>query len=179
MKQHILFIHGAGEDTHAYDQKMVDSLRDALTDQYEIIYPPMPADHAYSAWRDHLVNELSKLDDGVIAVGHSFGASIWLKYLSEETPARKIIGIMTVATPYWGAEDWVVEDYQLQEGFATRLPDVPIYIYHCRDDEEVPFTHAEIYAEHIPTAKLRAVHTGGHQMNDDLRLVAEDILTLQ
>ncbi|MCR2791814.1 LLM class flavin-dependent oxidoreductase [Microbacterium sp. zg.Y625] len=46
--------------------------------------------------------------------------------------------------------------------------------YASPDDEVVPFAHRDLYAAAIPRAVTRTV-TGGHQLGDDLRVVADDI----
>jgi uncharacterized protein len=56
--------------------------------------------------------------------------------------------------------------------------DIPIFLYHCRDDEEIPFEHLEIYAQKLPKATVRQIASGGHQLNNDLSLVGNDIKSL-
>jgi hypothetical protein len=74
-----------------------------------------------------------------------------------------------------GKEDWV-QSLKLQEGFAKKLPkNVPIFLYHSKDDEEVPFTHLDIYAQKLPYATIRKITKGGHQLNNNLAIVAKDI----
>jgi pimeloyl-ACP methyl ester carboxylesterase len=52
---------------------------------------------------------------------------------------------------------------------------VPIFLYHSRDDEWVPFAHLAMFAERIPQAIIREFDGRGHQFNNDLSEVAEDI----
>ena len=85
-------------------------------------------------------------------------------------------GLFLAATPFWGAEDWEVDEYRLPEGFAAWLPDtLPLFLYHCRDDEVVPFAHLGLYARQLPRATVRVIERGGHQFNDDLSALAYDI----
>jgi len=120
--------------------------------------------------------ELSALDGEVILVGHSLGASILLKYLSEEKVEKPVAGIFLVAPPYWGAEDWEVSEYALQKDFASKLPEgLPVFFYHSRDDEWVPFAHLALYTEKFPRATIREFVNRGHQFDDDLSEVALDI----
>jgi uncharacterized protein len=116
------------------------------------------------------------MDGEVILAGHSLGASIVLKYLSEESLERPVAGVFLVATPYWGAEDWKVDEYALQQDFASKLPEgLPIFFYHGRDDEVVPFEHLALYTERFPRATFREFDGSGHQFDDDLSEVARDI----
>jgi predicted alpha/beta hydrolase family esterase len=56
--------------------------------------------------------------------------------------------------------------------------DVPIFLYHSRDDEVVPFAHLAMYSGRLPHATVREVKDRGHQLGDDLSEVAEDIAGL-
>jgi predicted alpha/beta hydrolase family esterase len=130
----------------------------------------------YGAWRDQIARELSALDGEVVLVGHSLGASVLLKYLAEEKLQKPIAGLFLVAPPYWGAEDWEVGEYELQSDFASKLPEgLPVFLYHSRDDEWVPFSHLALYAGRLPQATIREFDGRGHQLDDDLSEVAWDI----
>jgi serine hydrolase len=181
MKRQVLFVHGGGQGAYEEDRKLAASLRNALGTAYEVRYPKMPDEDRpeYEAWKDQIARELAGLDSEVILVGHSLGASILLKYLSDEKVERPIAGIFLVAPPYWGAEDWEVSEYALREAFASRLPkELPVFFYHSRDDEWVPFTHLALYRAKLPQATIHEFDGRGHQLDDDLSEVAQDIKRL-
>jgi predicted alpha/beta hydrolase family esterase len=181
MKRQVLFIHGGGQGAYEEDKKMAASLQDALGAAYDVRCPKMPdEDHPeYEAWKDQIATELAALDGEVILVGHSLGASILLKYLSEENVGKPVAGIFLIAPPYWGAEDWEVSEYALQENFASKLSkELPVFFYHSRDDEWVPFAHLALYTEKFPQATIHEFDGRGHQLNDDLSEVARDIRRL-
>ncbi|MGI8911386.1 MAG: RBBP9/YdeN family alpha/beta hydrolase [Rubrobacteraceae bacterium] len=181
MKSQILFIHGGGEGAYEEDKKLAASLRDVLGAAYGVRCPKMPNEDSpeYEAWKDRIAKELSALEGEVILVGHSLGASILLKYVSEETLVQPVAGIFLVASPYWGTEDWEVGEYELQEDFASKLSEeLPAYFYHSRDDEWVSFAHLALYAERLPQAITREFDDRGHQFDDDLSEVARDIQKL-
>jgi predicted alpha/beta hydrolase family esterase len=181
MKKHVLFIHGGGEGAYEEDTKMVASLRDELGDAYDVRGPMMPDEDRpeYGAWGDRISKELATLDGEVILVGHSLGASILLKYLSEEEVGKPVAGIFLIAPPYWGAEDWQVGEYELQDNFASKLPkELPVFFYHSRDDEWVPFVHLALYKEKLSQAAIHEFDDRGHQFNNDLSEVARDIKRL-
>lgn len=92
---------------------------------------------------------------------------------------KKIAGIFFISTPFWsGDEDWK-KDFKLKENFTDNLPkEAPIFFYHSRDDEEVPFSHLALYRQKIPQATFSEIPNGGHQLNNDLTLVAQDIKSL-
>jgi uncharacterized protein len=61
----------------------------------------------------------------------------------------------------------------------SKLPkSAGIFLYHSRDDETVPFEHLELYARMLPQATVRKLEGRGHQLNNDLSEIAEDIKTL-
>ncbi len=182
MKKQVLFVHGGGEGAHEEDKKLAASLRDALGSDYDVRSPKMPDEGSpeYAAWRDLISEELAALDVGAILVGHSLGASVLLKYLSEEESEKPVVGLFLVAPPYWGAEDWEVGEYALQADFASELPEEQrMFFYHSRDDEWVPFAHLALYAEKLPRATIREFDDRGHQFDDDLSEVARDIENLK
>ena len=174
----MLFVHGGGEGAHEADQELAASLQNALGAGYEVRSPKMPKEDSpeFGAWRDRISEELTDIDGGAILAGHSLGASILLKYLSEEEPEGPVASAFLVATPYWGAEDWEVDEYALREDFASKLPEgLPMFFYHGRDDEVVPFGHLALYKERLPWATFRGFDGLGHQFASDLSRVARDI----
>lgn len=181
MKKRVLFVHGGGQGAYEEDRKLAANLRDALGAAYDLQYPKMPDEDSpvYEVWRDRIAKELATLDDEVILVGHSLGASTLLKYLSEEKAEKPVAGLFLIAPPYWGTEDWEVDEYALQADFASKLPEeLPVFFYHSRDDEVVPFAHLARYAEKLPRATIREFDGRGHQFDDDLSDVARDVKRL-
>jgi predicted alpha/beta hydrolase family esterase len=181
MKKHVLFIQGGGDNGYEADAKMVDSLKAALGNGYEVSYPELPGDESVSdfGWPGQIGAAINAIKGDVILVGHSLGASLMLKYLSETKIQKKISGIFLIATPFWsGDEDWV-KGLTLQHDFSGKLPEnIPIFLYHSMDDEEVPFEHLSLYAQKLPQAIVHEIKKGGHQFNDDLKFVAKDIIAL-
>ena len=178
MKKQVLFVHGGGQGAYEEDKKMALNLRDVLGAAYEVRCPKMPDEDSpeYGAWKAQIAQELAASDGEVILVGHSLGASVLLKYLSEETVEKSVAGMFLVAAPYWGVEDWEVSEYALQEDLASKFPtELPVFFYHSRDDEWVPFAHLALYKEKLPQAIVREFDGRGHQFDDDLSEVAHDI----
>jgi predicted alpha/beta hydrolase family esterase len=181
MKKQVLFIQGAGEGAYEEDRKLAASLQDALGVEYNVLYPKMPNEESPedNAWIAQIAKELTSLDGKVILVGHSAGGAVLLKYLLKENVGKPIDGIFLISIPYWGPEDDEDDEYILHEGFASQLPKgLPIFLYHSRDDEWVPFAHLAMYAEKIPQATVREFDERGHQFNNDLSEVAADIKRL-
>jgi uncharacterized protein len=181
MRKQVLFIQGGGNDGYEADAKLVASVQKALGKDYEISYPRMQTDDAAPdfGWLKQIEKEIGNRGDDVILVAHSLGASLLLKYLSENKVSKKVAGIFLISTPFWnGKEEWV-QGLKLQEDFAESLPkNSRIFFYHCRDDEEIPFDHLASYQHKIPVATFREIESGGHQLGNNLNLVAKDIKDL-
>ena len=183
MKKQVIFFHGAGDGGYEADAMLAASLRNELGAAYKVHFPKMSQDEKESffgsQWPKQIGIEISSIKGEVILVGHSLGASMLLKYLSETKIKKQIAGVFLAAPPFWsGNEDWV-QPLKLQKDFSDKLPkDIPIYFYRCRDDDVVPYDHFTIYKQNIPWAVFREVATGGHQFNDDLTIIAKDIRQL-
>lgn len=180
MKKRVLFVHG-GQGAYKEDRKLAANLGASLRTAYDLRCPKMPDEDSpvYEAWKDRIAKELVAPDGEVILVGYSLGASILLKYLSEEKAEKPVVGLFLVAPPYWGAEDWEVGEYALRADFASKLPEeLPVFFYHSRDDEWVPFAHLALYAEKLPQATIREFDGRGHQFDDDMYEVARDVKRL-
>lgn len=181
MAKQLLFLQGgAGEEDHAADAKLVASLQQQLGDSYEVHYPLLPEEPEPDFGRkNQIAAALSAISGDVIIVAHSLGASMLLKYLSEGGAAKGISGIFLIATPFWtGDEDWK-QGLKLDRGFADKLPEnFPIFLYHSKDDEQVPFEHLNQYAQQLPQSTIREIGSGGHQLDNDLSAVAADIKSL-
>jgi predicted alpha/beta hydrolase family esterase len=181
MKKQVLFIQGAGEGAYEEDEKLAASLQGVLGAEYDVIYPKMPEEEnsGYEAWKAQISKQLATLDGNVILVGHSVGSSMLLKYLSEENVETSIAGIFLIAAPYWGTGGWQVDEFTLDEGNASKLLNgFPIFFYHSRDDDVVPFAHLAMHAEKFPQGTIREFDGRGHQFNNDLSEVATDIKSL-
>lgn len=181
MAKQVTFFHGGGSrQDYEADEKLVDSLRLKLGTGYVIRYPYLPNDGSPDMGRrEQISHEIATDDDDAILVAHSLGASMLLAFLSEMPLKTRIRGVFLIATPFWkGDEDWV-EAFKLKPGFAQKMdPKIPLFFYHSRDDDEVPFGHMDIYQAQLPWATFREIATGGHQFNNDLTIVAKDIQAL-
>ena len=178
----VLFVQGGGEGVHdQWDNHLVDSLKRELGPDYEIHYPVMPneADPGYAVWKGALEREFASLEHGSIVIGHSVGGTILINALAERTPQSSLGAICLIAAPFIGAGGWTSEDIEPRSDIAARLPrDVPIFLYHGRNDETVPFAHVELYARAIPRAQMRGLANRDHQLNNNLSELASDIRRL-
>ena len=99
-----------------------------------------------------------------------------LKYLTGASVATQIKAICIISAPYPNAEPaWTFDGFHLPDGFASLLPaGSPVYLYASKNDDTVPFAHRDLYAAAIPGSTTRTT-SGGHQLGNNLTLVAEDI----
>jgi predicted alpha/beta hydrolase family esterase len=178
VKRHVLFVHGAGEGAHEADERLAASLREALGSGYDVRSPRTPDEDSpeVGAWKEKIAGELATMNGEVILVGHSVGAFVLLEYLSEEEPEKPVAGLFLVSTPYVGTGGWEMDEYASREDPASGLPEgLPMFFYHGREDEVVPFEHLALYAQRFPRATFRAFDGRGHQLDDDLSEVARDV----
>lgn len=183
MKKEVLFIHCAGpQGDHEGSGFLVSYLKKKLGPGYEVRFPEMPdpENPHYKPWKKELKRSLLDASDDVILVGHSLGASVVLKYLSEKSPSKPIAGLFLVGAVYWGKEDWQVEEYELDDNFSERLPPIPnIYFYHSKDDEVVPVSHLWYFAAMLPEAKIREFDHRGHLFGNGLPELIDDIKSIK
>ncbi|MGN6213442.1 alpha/beta hydrolase [Parafilimonas sp.] len=176
----VLFIQGGGNGGYEADATLVAALQTELGKDYTVHYPRMLPDETVEdfvpQWLNTMEKEIASFEDGVIVAGHSLGASMLLKYLSEYKDGKNITGVFLMAPPFWsGTEDWV-QPLKLKKDFAAKLPaNTPLFFYQCKDDEVVPYQHFTIYQQQVPWAVFRETGNGGHQFTNGLALVARDI----
>jgi predicted alpha/beta hydrolase family esterase len=175
----VLLVHSSGpQGPGEGSAPLLERLRRQLGPGFEIEFPtlPEPEEPHYGPWSERLGEILDELDEPAVVVGHSLGASVLLEHLAEGGSAERITGLVLLATPYWGSSDWEAE-WALPEGWpdpTTELP--PTYLFHSRDDEEVPISHLDRYRRLLPDATARPLEGCGHLYDrGDLTEVVEAI----
>jgi uncharacterized protein len=179
MARQVLFIQGAAAGAYDEDAKLAANLGAELGPAYRVRYPRMPNEDepSYAAWKRLILAELDAMGDAAILVGHSIGASVIIKVLCDGALQQKLAGVFLAATPFWhDHEIWRWPEVELPKDAGTKIPSgVPVFLYHGRSDEVVPFAHVELYAAALPQAKVRRLDGRNHQLNDDLSEIARDI----
>lgn len=182
MKRQVLFVQGGGAGTHdQWDNKLVESLESALGPGHAVRYPRMPNEDSpdYVVWKAAIGEELAALDDGVILVGHSIGATILINALAEQPSERRIGALLFIATPFVGDGGWPSDDLKPPPDLGARLPpNVPVHFFHGLADDTAPPSHADLYARAVPQAQVHRLPGRDHQLNDDLKEVAAVIRSL-
>lgn len=174
--QQVMFIQGAGEGAHdEWDIRLVESLRRELGDEYDIRYPRMPQedDPRYDRWNAAIRRELTELDDGAVAIGHSVGATVLAGTLAERPPRPSLASLVLIAAPFVGAGGWPSDEIEFSDDLGARLPDgMDVQLFHGTEDDTVPTAHLDLYANAIPQARAHRLVGRDHQLGDDLREVA-------
>jgi len=182
MKRQILFVQGGGKGVHdEWDDKLVDSLRQLLGNDYGIRYPRMPDedDPNPASWKPAIEREFAALRDDAILVGHSVGATILVETLIGQ-PSGKFGAIFLLATPFAGDGGWPSDEIRFPTDLDARLPEgVPIHLWHGLDDDIVPPSHVDLYARAIPRARVHRLPGRDHQFNNNLTDIAAVILSLE
>jgi len=179
--QPVMFVQGAGSMHEPEGSgRLAAYLARELGTDYHVIAPEMPgADNPhYQPWRDRIEQELDSIDEDVILVGHSFGGSVLLKYLAEGSYQKPVRGLFLVSMPNWGPAGWAYDEFAAPDDVASRLPASRIFLYHSRDDPEVPFAHLHYYEEHLLTATARPIAGSEHSFVEGLPLLVQDIKSL-
>ena len=182
MTINVLFIHSAGSQSGQQGSSpFVKHLCAELGPAFNVNSPKMPAPTrpSYERWKNELEKQLGNEKSPKILIGHSLGGSVLLKYLSEQKSAFQAIALFIVAAPYWGAKDWMVEEFILRKNFSQFLPvNLKIYLYQSRDDEVLPMEHLSYYSKAIPQAKVRKLKVGGHIFKNGCAELVQDIQKL-
>lgn len=175
----VLFIHSAGPQSGEQGSApLLRHLRRGLGARFRVHAPtmPLPDSPSYDRWQAELETRLPPDRSPRFLVGHSLGASVLLKYLSEQDRSAWPAGLFLVATPWWGDQGWDAREFTLRDGFEKALPEtLRIHLYQARNDEVVAFDHVSRYAEALPRATVHALDGGGHTFPDGLPDLVRDI----
>lgn len=178
----LLFIQGGGDGAHDEDARLVANLRSELGAGYKVRFPRMPneSESPYDLWSDVIASELARMGAGAIVVGHSIGASVLIKWLTEVTPTQRLAAAFLIAAPFWHDHDiWRWKEVELPRDASARLPRrLPVFFYHGTHDEVVPVAHVEMYERALPAAHILRLNGRNHQLDDNLAEVARDIRSL-
>jgi predicted alpha/beta hydrolase family esterase len=115
----------------------------------------------------------------VIFVGHSLGGSVLLKYLAEGSYRKPVRGLFLVSVPNWGPEGWAYDEFAVPQDIGSRLPESTIFLYHSRNDPEVPFAHLAYYQDRLQTATARPIEGSEHSFVEGLPTLVDDIKSLR
>lgn len=169
-------------DIERYKQDKTDWkpwLRKALGKKYEVILPKMPNSNnaKYKEWKLWFEKLIPFLNNEVILVGHSLGASFLVKYLSQSAFHKKVKGLFLVGAVYDKDDDgYDLASFKLPEKLNLRTENS--FFYHSKNDPVVPFSQLQLFLNKIPEAKSRIFENRKHFNQDKFPELIKDIKSL-
>jgi predicted alpha/beta hydrolase family esterase len=164
MKPRLIIHHSFGRKSQS---NWYRSVAEALSDTYDVVIPDAPntAQGRISEWLPAFA--ALNPDENTVAVGHSLGGDVLLRYL--EQPGHKLKAVFLVATPI---DDLKWDDLQAT-GFFAKPFDWPTIVANAEhffvlasgDDRTVPYAHAESLAANLH-ARLITFNDKGHFNQD-------------
>jgi len=154
-------------------------LRSQLGEGYEVILPKMPNQFnaQFAEWELWLNKIVPNLNDEVILIGHSLGASFLIKYLSLNKFPKKLLGLFLTGTVY----ETDVDGYTLYSFSLPEMIDLQtdqVYFYHSKDDPVVPFSEMEKFMKVLPNANYRVFDDRKHFNQEEFPELVNDIVNL-
>ncbi len=154
-------------------------LREGLGENYEVILPVMPnkMNAMFEEWKLWFEKLFPFLNDGVILVGHSLGASFLAKYLSENTFPKKIKGVFLVSGVFdIDSEGYSLASFALPKKLNFQTDN--IYLYHSKDDPVVPLSNLEHFVTALPKAHSQIFKDRQHFNQEEFPELVMDIRNL-
>lgn len=200
MKKQVVVIHG-GDNFGTHEEYIaflkefaVDSLdfflhvgwkhylQEKLGVEYEVIRPEMPNkfNARYEEWKIWFEKLLPLLNQETILVGHSLGGIFLAKYLSENKLTNSILGTILIAAPFDEKDtDYALLDFNLPTSLKLlEEQGGKIFLYHSKDDSQVPFVDLAKYQKALPKAEARIFDSKGHFNQSDFPELIADIKSL-
>ncbi|MBU0531196.1 MAG: alpha/beta fold hydrolase [Candidatus Uhrbacteria bacterium] len=144
----IILIHGFNANP---EMNFHPWLRDELQKEgFEVLAPALPfsGEPVLADWLKAMEEQVGRLDPDDIILGHSLGGVMALRYLEAAEMTGTPRAVVLVAAP------WNLKKNAMQSFFTHELDaDVLMWkandfiIVHSKDDDKVPFDHAEKYAK--------------------------------
>jgi len=174
----IILIHGFNANP---EMNFHPWLRDELHQSgFEVLAPELPfsGEPDLAEWIKAMEEQVGRLESDDIILGHSLGGVMALRYLEAAEMTGTPKAVVLVAAP------WNLKGNALQSFFTHELDaDVLMWkanefvIVHSKDDDKVPFDHAEKYAKMLK-GKLLAREGEDHYMGEKYPVLLELIKKL-
>ncbi|MEA3323040.1 MAG: alpha/beta hydrolase [Patescibacteria group bacterium] len=129
-----------------------DNLQEDLGNDFQIVKPDMPSKRnaKYYEWNIWFQKIVPYLDDNVVLVGHSLGATFLVKYLAENKLSVNASQLHLVAGVFgYKGGFGLPRSFELIEQQSKN-----IFLYHSKDDVVVDFEDALKFQNVLQSAKL-------------------------
>lgn len=157
------------------------SLEEELGVEYEVLLPIMPnkQNAKYSEWNIWFKRLYPFLQNEVVLIGHSLGATFLARFLAEEDFPVKIVGTFLVAGPYDVDDHRSGSEFALPSSLAKfERQGGNIFLYQSEDDPSVEYTALTKFKKAIPSSTTRAFKDRGHFNQETFPEIVEDIKSL-
>ncbi len=148
-----------------------------LHDDWQVIRPDMPCSNnaKYIEWKIWFEKYIPFLQNNIILVGHSLGATFLAKYLSTHTLPVTIEQIHFVAGAYTCEADFDLHNIDMQ---LVQKQCKNIRIYHSKDDFIVPYSASDMFLQALPKATLVTFTDRGHFLQAEFPELIQNILEI-
>ena len=173
----VILVHGFNSDpTMNFHPWLADQLRDQ---GFQVVVPKLSLSTTEEIDLNKIIEEMKSqvgyLKNEDIMLGHSLGGFIILQYLEAVEMTETPRAVVLVAPP------WKVSRPELRRLFIADL-DAEVLMWkarefvivHSKDDDLVPFEHAEKLAETLK-ARLVATNGDGHYMGTQYPILVDTI----
>lgn len=173
MMKHIVFVHSAGEQkVNAGSNPLIHYLKTDTNAEWHTPRFPREEGQVYRNWVKVLQDELAAIpiEDDIIIIGHSFGGSVVMKYLTEHRDPHHISKVIMIGSPYWGCDEKFDDEQNELSAHAEDDIDPGIELYHVQsvDDDRVPFTHQACWHNKFPILNIIKKASGGHEFHEGI-----------
>lgn len=177
----ILFFHSAGaQGPGEGSSRLLEALRAALPQGWTLDAPLMPEPDSPDAsrWCEAAWEAMTAIEGPYVIVGHSLGGSTALQALALHGLPTNLLGVVTLASPFWGAPNWTYESFALPPDAAARLSGVALILLQGEADDVVARDHPDRYRGVVPEADIRRLPDVDHEAANAAPNVLSAVLSI-
>jgi len=178
----VLFIHSAGaQGPGEGSRRLVTALAHQWPEGFTLSAPIMPSPDRPEPdrWIAAVKSAIDQLQGPFVLAGHSLGGSTIFQVLDRFGMPPGLRGVVTLASPFWGAPDWPYPDFGLSGDAAERLKLLRRVIIMRGDrDDVVAADHPERYRTLMPQAELRSLPGIDHEAAEAAPQLIQAILDI-
>lgn len=179
--KHIVFVHSAGVQSKTTGSNpLINKIQSHVFGyEWHISDYPREQGQIYEAWLEVLLKDLATIndEDTVVLIGHSFGGSVIMKYLTENEIVHKVKQVIMIGSPFWGHDEKFSDPLNKLKSDASKHLGKDIEVYHIQstDDDRVDFSHQAAWKNAFPRLETIQLNAGQHEFHDGIE-VLYDIL---
>lgn len=163
----VLFIHSAGpQGPGDGSSALLTELRAILPADVTLIAPLMPNPDAPEPepWLASVEAEMAAIPGDFVMLGHSLGGSTILQALARFGLPERLLGVVTLAAPFWGAGGWEMDEFALPHDAEAKLRALSRLIILQGDaDDVVAKNHPQLYRDLLPQATITMLAGVDHE----------------